>query len=179
MKYHLDSPVTSVYALVVARGGPKLKAGQPDDDPYNYGQIATKTAASGPPTASARTSQFGVYNLSMADGQMHYEFLNITMKALSQFLGRERGSLELPVLDMTGLTGEYQVRLDIPPSQVHCAVSAFPTDQGESAQVPAASDPCGTSIRASLRNQGLELVRRSVPYQKVVIESIERMPTEN
>src|ERR1035437_1727869 len=66
MKYHLEDPVTRVYALVVTPGGSKVKAGQPDDDPHNYGQIATKAAAGGPPTASARTSQYGVYRLRMA-----------------------------------------------------------------------------------------------------------------
>jgi len=179
MKYHLENPVTPVYALVVTRGGSKLKPGQPDDDPYNYGQIATKAAAGGPPAASARTSQFGVYRLNMAREVVRYEYLNITMKALAQFLGRERGPLELPVVDMSGLTGEYQVTLEIPPNQVHCASSGFPTDQGEGQQAPTASDPCGSSIRASLESQGLRLVRRSVPYRKVVIESIERTPTEN
>jgi uncharacterized protein (TIGR03435 family) len=179
MKYHLENPVTPVYALVVTQGGSKLKAGQPDEDQYNYGQIATKASAGGPPSTSARTSQFGVYRLSMAREGMHYEYLNITTKALAQFLGRERGPLELPVVDMTGLTGEYQVTLDIPPNQVHCASSGFPADQGGGEQVPTASDPCGSSIRASLQNHGLRLVRRSLPYRKLVIESIERTPTEN
>jgi len=179
MKYHLEDPVTQVYALVVTRGGSKLKAGQPDDDPHNYGQIATKAAAGGPPTASARTSQYGVYRLSMAREGVHYEYLNITMKALAQFLGRQGGPLELPVVDATGLSGEYQVTLDIPPTQVHCASSGYPTDQGEGEQVPTASDPCGSTIRASLEKQGLRLARRSVPYRKVVVDSIERTPTEN
>ena len=179
MKYHLENPVTPVYALVVIPGGSKLKEGQPDDDPHNYGQIATKAATGAPPTASARTSQFGVYRLSMARDGLHYEYLNITMKALSQFLGREHGPLELPVVDMTGLTGEYQVTMDIPPNQVHCASTGFLADQGQGEQMPVASDPCGSTIRESLEKQGLRLVRRSVPYRKVVIESIERTATEN
>jgi uncharacterized protein (TIGR03435 family) len=179
MKYHLEDPVTQVYALVVTTGGSKLKAGQPDDDPLNYGQIATKSAAGGPPVASARTSQYGVYRLTPANGIVHYEYLNITMKALAQFLGREHGPLELPVVDMTGLSGAYQATLDIPVGQVHCASSGYPTDQGEGEQAPMASDPCGSTIRASLEKQGLRLVRRSIPYRKVVIDSIERTPTEN
>ncbi len=144
MKYHLENPVTPVYALVAAPGGPKLKTGLPDDDPYNYGQIATKAGAAGRPTASARTSQFGVYSLTMVNEGAHYEYLNITMKALAQVLGRERGPLELPVVDMTGLTGEYQVTLDIPTGQIHCTNSGFPTDQVEGETVPEAADPVGT-----------------------------------
>ena len=46
-------------------------------------------------------------------------------------------------------------------------------------QAPMAQEPCGNTIRASLEKQGLRLVRRSIPYRKVVIESIERTPTEN
>ena len=179
MKHHLENPVTPVYALVVAAGGSKLKPGQPDDDPHNYGQIASKAAPGGPPTASARTSQYGVYRLSMARDAVHYEYLNITMKGLAQFLGREHGPLELPVVDATGLSGEYQVPLDIPPGQAHCGSGGFPTDQGEGAPMATASDPCGGTIRASLQKQGLRLVRRSVPYRKVVIDSIERTPSEN
>jgi uncharacterized protein (TIGR03435 family) len=179
MRYHLEDPVTQVYALVVTPGGSKLKAGQPDDDPLNYGQIATKPAAGGPPVVSARTSQYGVYRLTPANGIVHYEYLNITMKALAQFLGREHGPLELPVVDMTGLSGEYQATLDIPLGQVHCASSGYPTDQSQGEPVPMASDPCGSTIRASLEKQGLRLVRRSIPYRKVVIDSMERTPTEN
>jgi uncharacterized protein (TIGR03435 family) len=178
MKYRLEDPVTPVYALVVAPGGSKLKAGQPDDDPYNYGQIATKAAAADSP-AAVRTYQYGVYRLSLTSQGVHYEYLNITMKELAQFLGHEHGPLELPVVDMTGLSGEYQVTLDIPPSQVHCSGVSFPTDQAGGDQAPMAQEPCGNTIRASLEKQGLGLVRRSVPYRKVVIESIERTPTEN
>jgi uncharacterized protein (TIGR03435 family) len=179
MRYHLESPVTPVYALVAAPGGPKVKAGQPDDDPHNYGQIATKAAAGGPPMASARTSQYGVYRMTMAGQGTHYEYLNITMKALAQFLGREHGPLDLPVVDMSGLSGEYQVTLDISPNQVHCTSVSFPADQAEGDNVAMAQEPCGNTIRASLEKQGLRLVRRSIPYRKVVVDSIERTPTEN
>ncbi len=115
----------------------------------------------------------------MASEGLHYEYLNITMKALAQFLGREHGPLELPVVDSTGLAGEYQVTLDIPRGQVHCAATAFTADAAGGEMVPAAPDPCGNTIRASLEKQGLRIVRRSIPYRRVVIDSIERTPAEN
>jgi uncharacterized protein (TIGR03435 family) len=111
---------------------------------------------------------------------VHYEFQNMTMKALAEFLGRApgRGPLDLPVVDATELTGIYQVSMDIQINEIHGGAAGPATDQGSQA-VPVASDPLGNSLRMSLEKQGIRLVRRSAPVDKIVIEHIERTPKEN
>jgi uncharacterized protein (TIGR03435 family) len=45
-----------------------------------------------------------------------------------------------------------------------------------------ASDPCADGLRlltASLRKQGLLLERRKVPYEKVVIDRLDKTPAAN
>ena len=42
-----------------------------------------------------------------------------------------------------------------------------------------ASDPSGSSIQVSLGKQGLKLLRKNAPLEKLVIDHIEKTPTEN
>ena len=43
----------------------------------------------------------------------------------------------------------------------------------------AASDPTGVSLVASLRKLGLKLERRKAPIEVLVIDKVEKVPTEN
>jgi uncharacterized protein (TIGR03435 family) len=182
LKYHRETAVAPVYALVVGSSGLKLRPGIPDDAPENLGQIGASATGAGtgaPVTATARTS-FGVYKLTVADGVMHYEFQNITMKDFAQFLSQAaRQALEFPVIDKTEITGRYQVALDIAQSEIH-RPAAIPADPGRADPATAtASDPSGSSIRTSIGQQGLRLVRQNAPLEKFVIDQIERAPSEN
>ncbi len=183
LKFHRESPMTSVYALICGPDGCKPRPGIPDDDPSNLGPIGPTSAAAGPGgavTAKARAS-WGVYTLSAANGVTHYEFQNISMNDLVQFLSPKqgRGPIELPVIDGTGLTGRYQLSLDIATNEMHGVAARPPAEPGEGESAPGASDPPGFSIRASLEKQGLRLVRRSVPFEKFIIDHVEKSPTEN
>jgi uncharacterized protein (TIGR03435 family) len=81
---------------------------------------------------------------------------------------------------MTELEGSYQVTLDISSSDFPRVRAVQPADQGAAGQaVPAASEPSGSSVRASLEKLGLKLERRRLPIEKFVVDHIERKPTEN
>ena len=184
LKYHRETAVAPVYALVVGSNGPKLRPGIPDDAPENLGQIGatTRGAAPGTPVTATARASFGVYKISAADGVTHYEFQNISMKDFAQFLSQTgRRALELPVIDMTEMTGRYQVALDISQSDMlGPAASRLLADlAGADQAVPSASDPSGSSMRTSIEKQGLRLIRRSAPLEKFIIDQIERTPTEN
>jgi len=61
----------------------------------------------------------------------------------------------------------------------HCGA---PRPQEAEQSVPTAADPCGDTTMAamsSLKKQGLVLDRRKVPYEKLVVDHIEKTPTEN
>jgi uncharacterized protein (TIGR03435 family) len=88
-----------------------------------------------------------------------------------------------PVLDMTGLQGTYHVVLDfeqseILPSAGNASAPAAPAGD----QSRALSVPSGTSFAtlfAAINKLGLKLELRKVPMEQLVIDHIERTPTEN
>jgi uncharacterized protein (TIGR03435 family) len=174
LKFHRETQVAQVYALVVGEGGTKLKDPLPEDADLGPNKITgtgEKTVMSG--TGSGK---FGKFKLTAANGGLHYEFAGMTMEALAEFLSQ--GQVDLPVVDMTKLKGSYQVPLDVSASDM--PGSRAPADQGNAGQaVPTASDPRGNSVRESLQKLGLRLERRKLPTEKFVIDHIERAPTEN
>jgi uncharacterized protein (TIGR03435 family) len=71
--------------------------------------------------------------------------------------------MELPVLDMTGLTGTYDVKLD------------WITER------QADSEPqAGQSIQDALQDQlGLKFEHKKAPVDVVIVDHAEKVPTEN
>jgi len=84
----------------------------------------------------------------------------ISMGTFATFLS---GQMELPVLDMTGLTGTYDVKLD------------WITER------QADSEPqAGQSIQDALQDQlGLKFEHKKAPVDVVIVDHAEKVPTEN
>jgi uncharacterized protein (TIGR03435 family) len=90
----------------------------------------------------------------------HYTGTCVSMATFADFLG---GRLEIPVLDMTSLAGFYDVTLDWAEST---AATAEPQKFPE--------------LPIALQEQlGLKLESRKAPLEVVVVDHIERVPTEN
>lgn len=169
LKFHRETRTEPAYALVVAKGGPKLKEAVPyDPDAY---KDALHMSGSGEDKTLSGTSigLFGPAKTTLANGVMHSEFASMTMKNLAKYLNQ--GKLDLPVVDMTELAGTYEVLLDIGAG----AGAAVPASQGE------ASDPTpiAASILESLHKLGLNLERRNETMEKFIVDSADRVPTEN
>ena len=137
---HRDQSVQPVYALVVGKSGPKFheSAGDSPRRPEcsHEGQILTCL------------------------GQRS------TMTQLAQNLVRwlPRNWLDLPVVDMTGLTSAYDFSLT-------WTMSRGPDD---------AVEPSAVSLFDAIQSQlGLKLERRKVTVERLVIDHIERVPTAN
>jgi uncharacterized protein (TIGR03435 family) len=91
-----------------------------------------------------------------------------------------------PIVDMTGLKGNYQVTLEISMQEIMAAAraagAAVPAaapgggDAGKPAD--AASDP-GGSIFTAIQTLGLKLEPRKTPLTTIVVDRVEKMPTEN
>jgi uncharacterized protein (TIGR03435 family) len=185
LRFHQQIQVVPAYALVVAPGGPKMKESEPDD--IYVAPTEAITARPGDVSISAEgTGPFGRFKLRRANGTFHTEFASMTMKSLVEYLNQyennqyQTGFVDLPVVDMTELEGSYQVTLDISSSDFPRVRAVQPADQGAAGQaVPAASEPSGSSVRASLEKLGLKLERRRLPIEKFVVDHIERKPTEN
>jgi uncharacterized protein (TIGR03435 family) len=86
----------------------------------------------------------------------------VSMSRLADALARV---VEHPVVDQTGLPGVYNVKLEYVP---------------ENARPDVPDGPAGLSIYAALQEQlGLKLQTQRLPVAIVVVDHVERVPTEN
>ncbi|MGA2270265.1 MAG: TIGR03435 family protein [Bryobacteraceae bacterium] len=198
---HRESKERAVYALVVGKNGPKLKESSPDADApapdgANGGAGAplvlgganpqvrvtgrgenTSVVVSGGPS--------GTVHMSMGpNGALRLETPKMTLAALADLLSR---FVDRPVVDMTELSGTYQVALDLSledmRSLARTAGIAVPGRGagGDAARTPAdaASDPPGSSVFAAVQQLGLKLEPRKAPIDFIVVDHLEKIPTEN
>jgi uncharacterized protein (TIGR03435 family) len=153
---HKEDRPRSGYALVVDRGGPKFK------EDYPQTNFMGRDARPG-------LTFYGAFGHGALKGVM-------TMAKLVANLSTQGYG---PVQDLTGLTGNYDIDLrwtpnpDLGPRGADATVSAA-TPPG--ADIPAPEPDLFTALRESL---GLKLERRQTQVQFVVIDHIERIPTEN
>jgi len=146
---HRENRDLPVYALVIAKSGPKLQEAKPGDTYPNglKGRDGAPIGHAGPMTwGSGRLIGQGIPISSM-------------VPALSQQLGRI-------VQDRTGLTGKYDVKLKWAPDEPQRGQAG--PDSGLAAESPTAS--IFTAIQEQL---GLKLESRKAPVEVLVIELAE------
>ncbi len=145
-----------VYALVVAKNGPKL--------------TPTKGPPPGPgpmrgPSIQLGRSQINSIGLSVAD-------LADRLSNYPDLGGRK-------VLDQTGLKGNYDISLYWTPDQSPAAMFKSAEGNGTETANPPTPDTSGPSIFTSIREQlGLKLESTKGPVDVIVIDHIER-PSAN
>jgi len=161
LKVHRETKELPVYALVVAKNGPKLKA-------TNIQSAATVvTGTDGRP----RAPSCSIYGTS--EGGNRYQ--GCTVATLADFLPLAVGRV---VLDRTGLNGIYDFTLSYA-DQDSAAVSSVPTGGGAASDNPLPLAPSGPSVFTAVQEQlGLKLEPTKGPVDKIIIDHIER-PTEN
>jgi uncharacterized protein (TIGR03435 family) len=133
--FHFEKREQTVFVLTVVKTGPKLTGSQ--SDPSASGGMGF-----GPP------GHFGATNATMAD--------------IAEALGQ--GALNRPVVDQTGLTGRFDLRLTWTPDGSQSAT--------ESADAP---PDFFTAIQEEL---GLKLVSTKAPVDVLIIDHVER-PSAN
>ena len=192
---HHESKEHAVYALVVGKNGPKLKESLADADapagagaPDASDNVNPQVRVSGRgENASVSISGGGIGTARMSmgpNGTMRLEAPKMNMPALADTLSR---FFDRPVVDLTELKGTYQVALDLSMEDLRNAARTMgmmgPGMGGgrDGARPPtdAASDPGGLSIFAAVQQLGLKLEPRKVPIDLVVIDHLEKAPTEN
>jgi uncharacterized protein (TIGR03435 family) len=159
---HTEKKPAPAYALVVDKGGPKMKE-----------------ASENSTFMGSHLGAVGIYRSSMAQAGTKGV---MTMKALAGYL---TGALLNPVQDETGLTGKYEVDLTWTRTPgVDKAPGAFARASADAqAQTGAgnsdAPDPGLTVFTALRDNLGLRLEPRKGEIETVVIDHVERIPIEN
>lgn len=139
LKVHWETRQRPQYKLVIAKGGPKLHAVQDGD-------------------SNARAA-----GIRISKGLMDAHGIGT-----DEFAGLLRGELGRPVVDGTGLTGQYDFKLQWVPDE------SQPNSGGEVAP----PDATGPSIFAAIRELGLKLEAIKGPVEVLVVDSVEK-PSEN
>ena len=209
LKLHRDTRETPVYALVVAKGGLKIKEVADEPPPTNAAspagastpeeakpaappakgemvlgtgenQMRMKPSGSGMVINSKAT---GEMRTSVENGMIHMQFEKATVEML---MGVVMQYLDRPVVDQTGLKGKYQAELEMSLADAmrvaqRLGVNVPPRPAAEPSQQPAdaASDPSGSTVFTSIQRLGLKLEPQKLPYDFIVIDHVERTPSDN
>jgi uncharacterized protein (TIGR03435 family) len=186
---HAGTKDQPVYALVAGRNGPRMKESAPDKHPtvpnpktpitadYESGDshvMATGKGNSGIAFISGGAG--GEMKVSMANGLAHLEVSDMTIDGLAKILMPQ---FDRPVVNMTGLKGRYEFMIDVPANSYATRSRAVVSPRGDSLSAPLQEDLSNSSIRASLAKLGLELDKRTAPVSVVVVDHVEKMPTDN
>lgn len=201
MQYHKETKVRDVYALIQGRGPLNVKAVEMSAPPTPGDTAKGAAIQTLNGAANIQQSTNGVTITSRGgpqapgigavkqtitpDGHIQAE-MESTMPAfadqLSQFVDK-------PIIDQTELNGVYQVKLELNMADVIAIARArgmnipaapnVPGAGGPAGLAVAASDPGGSSIFDSVQKLGLKLEPRKVPVEMIVIDKIEKTPTEN
>ena len=203
LQAHKEIQEHKVLALLVGKGGPKLKPSTAEAQPVDPdAPLQPNETVMDGPDGPVRITRKGngamVFNLgkrgtvsTSIDAQnqaLRLESSMVTMsgfaETLSTLLAQMGGQ---QVVDQTGLKGSYEVAVEI----TFADLMAMARSQGELAPPPSgpggsastgpvASDPGGApSIYQSVKQLGLDLEERKAPVEQLIVDHVEKVPTEN
>jgi uncharacterized protein (TIGR03435 family) len=160
LKIHRETREGPVYFLTVARGGPKLQL-------FKEGGC---TPWAVPPPPRQPGTQYCVNLISLLSSSI--EALGTTLDGFSKTLGTV---VERPVIDKTGITGRFDIRLKFSSEGTGLAA-----DRIARGLAPAPADPTDPpSIFVALQEElGLRIEAGRGPVETLVIDHIEE-PSEN
>jgi uncharacterized protein (TIGR03435 family) len=129
--------------------------------------------------------------LDMQAQTLSLESSTVTMSGFADMLTnimQMGGAGGRQVVDMTDLKGNYQVAVDFSIADLMAMARtqgmippAAPAGGAAAGASPAlaASEPSGGSVFASVQKLGLKLDKRKAMVQQLVVDSVEKTPTEN
>jgi uncharacterized protein (TIGR03435 family) len=159
LRFHLEPKVLPVYALRVGKNGPKFKESDPErrsDAKASSGGIDAQGYPILPPDFHGMLAR-------PKPGEIFMAAQDETMAMLARQLEDRAGR---PVIDETGLTGHYDLKL-------HTEWMRRP---GDTADAP---DPAPSVFTAVQEQLGLKLESSTAPFDRLIIDSMDREPTEN
>jgi len=183
MKTHHETKDFSVYAVVVAKGGVKMKelpadsASEAADGEQGGGaRGAVNVSVSGGRGGVTANYGNGSY-FTIADNRIEARKMQMTYVAdmLARFEDR-------PVVDMTELTGKYDFTLNFTEEDYHAMMIRAALSSGIALPpeaIQAMERASGDSLFSALQAVGLKLESRKAPLDMLVIDHAERTPTEN
>lgn len=159
LRFHMESKTQPIYALRVEKNGPRFK------ETARRAEAPTPPASKGPdeqgfPTVSS--SFKGIVGIPKP-GEIFVTGQDVPMADLARLLEEPAGR---PVFDETGLTGRYDFKIHFERVRRGPATSD-------------ASDPAPTIFDAVEHQLGLKLESSRADLDQLIIDAIEREPTEN
>jgi|SRR5579863_4060054 len=184
MTAHRENREQSVYAIVVDKGGLKLKEKAPSQEPppppapLPPGATVLETPT-GRTVMSKGEMTFtlagGDLKMHMTDNGVHFEASKIS--SLAEFLS----ATGRPVVDRTNLKGSYQIDFNVSDEEMDDPAAAAALGPPSAGAAPTASlpvDPAGF-FRTVLKKVGLNVESRKDQVEMLVIDHIEKTPTGN
>jgi uncharacterized protein (TIGR03435 family) len=199
LKIHRETKELPIYALVVAKGGLKMKETPKDETVQdlaggpppagagpgpNAGEPQIKMGKDGMPQMPKGGFGGGRGGMMMMvnNGRMRLQASKQPVTQIAEMLGNQLGR---PVVDQTGLTANYDFTLDFAPDEsmrMPGMMGGMPPGHGPEGGEGAApaSDSNGPSLTTALQEQlGLKLESKKGPIDLIVIDNLEKTPTEN
>ena len=207
---HRASAEHTVMALVVGKGGPKLKASTEkpvaidESAPLKPGELKMD-GSDGPVrikvdmTTGGSVIDMGLkgkmtYRLNPATQSMHVDFSMTTMTGfadmITQLFAQLGGTGGRQVVDMTGIEGNYDESVELSLMEIVAMARAAGANipagaaggAGGPGNVPVAPDPGGgggASLTDAVQSMGLKLESRKATVDQLIVDHIEKTPTEN
>lgn len=205
---HQETKEMAMYALVVNKGGPKMKESTVEEPPPDALPEGKGDALPRPPAPGKMMPQMGkdgcpeppASALKRPTNFMMISFGGACMVSVGQTMAGLAGQLanqfDRPVTDMTGLTGKYDFHLRFDPSSLGGRFGMMPKGPppGGMGAVQMRDGPAGglgpvanaepqeppPTIFVALQEQlGLRLEPKKGPADLLVIDHLEKTPTEN
>jgi uncharacterized protein (TIGR03435 family) len=176
---HYETKEMQGYELSPGKNGPRLKE-SPPDDPAAAAQPGPPPGPPGPPKKDAN----GFPQLAGPGMIMMIEMgpkgptarMTARSQSISELIRVLGNQLRRPVLDKTGLTAKYDFTLEYAPDM---AGMMAPPPPG-SGPAPSAPEESGPDIMTAIREQlGLKLESKKLPVDMLIIDSANKVPTEN
>lgn len=209
---HRASVEHPVLALVVGKGGPKLKAsaGTPvaidENAPLKPGELKMDGSqgpvrirvdmATGSSVIDMGLQGKMAYRLDPATRTLHLDFSMTTMTGfadmITQLFAQLGGTGGKQIVDMTGIKGNYDATVELSLMEMlamaraagmnipAAAPGGVPGGPGNSQ--PVASDPGGgggSSLADAVQSMGLKLESRKAMVDQLIVDHVEKTPTEN
>ena len=190
---HTEPRPVQAYELVVGKEGMKMREVEPVDeltkafppDPSLKspppdtvsetvnGSVRTMMIPIGVRTVTARSMYERVFSAQRTTQ------INAARIAMAEFADLLASNIDAPVIDRTGLAGVYQFTIELPADasavRMLLSMGTTATVQGTPLTDPTAAVSAFKAIEAL----GLKLEERKAPIAVIVVDKIERTPTEN
>src|ERR1051326_1556426 len=176
MKAHRETKELPVYVLGVAKSGLKITELPPD--PQSEDSAHTPITISGSGRGGNVRIDLGSGSAFTLDAN-GFQVKKITMPAFADMLTR---FTDRPVVDMTDLKGHYDFGLELSPEDrtaimVRAALTAGVVLPPQALAM--LDNGSNASLINSLQKLGLTFEARKAPLEILVIDSIQKTPTEN